>query len=301
MIMNLIASLCTLLIKRYCIEPMIKSIESNDFILEIGGGYNPLFPRNLYPNVYHLDHCNTESLKAKYSADENVAHLVHRIQQIDFIFDGSPIETLIPQTLRFDYIYSAHALEHQVDLVGHFRSIEKILKPDGKVILVIPDHRACFDCLRFPTVTSDVVPVHLRKQSIHQGKQVYEALAQCLNINPGRQVNRFDLLSADFSHSLKLAYNSVCASEMDTTNYCDVHAWTFTPLSFQLLLIELYLLDMTFLRLERLSPTYGNQFCAVLSQSPEIGRENIKKYLERDRLRLSKKLYARRFVKDVFL
>jgi hypothetical protein len=279
-------------VKHFYVERLINAIDKNDLILEIGGGYNPRFYKNVYRNAYHLDHYNTERLKAKYTTDNNVAHLVNRIQEVDFVFNGSPIETLIPGTLRFDYIYSSHALEHQVDLIGHLRSLERILKTTGKVIMIIPDHRACFDCLRFPTVTSDALTAHLRSQTVHQGKQVYEALAQGINVNPGRRVNRFDLLSAEFYHSLESAYKSVCASEVDLTNYRDVHAWTFTPISFQLLLVELFLLDLISFKLLRVSSTFGNQFCAVLSLTSSAERNKIKKNLEGDRYRLCRSLYS---------
>jgi SAM-dependent methyltransferase len=280
------------LVEHFYVKRLINAIDKTDLILEIGGGYNPRFYKNVYRNAYHLDHYNTEMLKAKYITDSNVAHLVHQIQNIDFIFDGSPIETLIPQTLRFDYIYSSHALEHQVDIVGHLRSIEQILKSDGKVILVIPDHRACFDRLRFPTVTSDAMAVYLRNQSTHQGKQVFESLAQSITKNPGRRVNRFDLSTDVFCSPLEMAYHAVCASEIDTTKYCDVHAWTFTPLSFQLLMVELFILEMTSLRLEMLSPSYGNQFCAILYKCPEKEKESQKKIYTCERFRLSRRLYS---------
>jgi hypothetical protein len=239
-----------------------------------------------------MDHCDTESLKTKYSKDENVAHLVDKIQDIDFVCDGSPIEILIPDNLRFDYVYSSHVLEHQVDFVGHFRSLEKILSLDGKVVLVIPDHRACFDRFRFPTVTSDVIAVHERNQSIHQGKQVYEAFAQSINLNPGRRITRFDLTTATFLHPIEFAYSTVCASEDGSTNYRDVHAWTFTPLSFQLLMTELFLLDLINLRIDRLSLTYGNQFFAVLSLCQEGERDSVKNNMARNRFRLNRKLYS---------
>ena len=86
-----------------------------------------------------------------------------RIQEVDFVFTGAPIETVIPADLRFDVIYGSHVLEHQVDLIGHLQSLEKLLAPGGRVIEIIPDYRRCFDALRYPTVTSDAPPVRGRR------------------------------------------------------------------------------------------------------------------------------------------
>ena len=129
------------IINKFYVERHINSIGFDDLILEIGGGFNPRFKKVNYKNAYHLDHCDTENLKNKYSADINVAHLIGNIQDVDFVFDGSPIEELVPDDLHFDYVYSSHCLEHQVDLVSHFISIEKLLKPDGKLFVHIFSHR----------------------------------------------------------------------------------------------------------------------------------------------------------------
>lgn len=291
-LLTLLAKLRSLLVHKLYVEQVFSSINKNDLILEIGGGYNPRFCKDTFKNVYHLDHHDTEKLKAKYLADINVSHLVHRIQDVDFVFNGDPIESLIPQTLQFDYIYSSHALEHQVDFIGHLRSLERVLKPNGKVIMIIPDHRACFDRLRFPTVTSDALAVHLRRQSVHQGKQVFEALAQGIDVNPGRRVNKLDLSTAGFFHSLESAYEAACASETDSATYFDVHAWTFTPISFKLLVVELFLLNLTSFKLLHVTPTYGNQFCVVLSPSSSAEREIVERHFGQARYKLCRKLFS---------
>ena len=157
------------IVKRTRIAPLMNSVPDDAIILEIGGGFNPRYIKAGHPNVYHLDHCCTEELRAKFAADPGVAHQVDKIQAIDFVFTGTPIETLMPPELRFDVIYGSHVLEHQVDLIGHLQSLEKLLKPGGRVIEMIPDLRTCFDALRFPSVTSDALLVHMKRPSIHQG------------------------------------------------------------------------------------------------------------------------------------
>ena len=62
------------------IEPLFNAIPRDALILEIGGSISPRYVKSEYRNVFHLDHCSAEDLRAKYGADPNVAHLVHRIQ-----------------------------------------------------------------------------------------------------------------------------------------------------------------------------------------------------------------------------
>jgi len=280
-------------VKRRHVNPVLASVPEDARILEIGGGYNPRYLKSRYRNAFHLDHCNTAELRAKYAAMPEVAHHVHRIQEVDFVFAGAPIETVIPADLRFDVIYGSHVLEHQVDLIGHLQSLEKLLAPGGRVIEIIPDYRRCFDVLRYPSVTSDALVVHMKQPPIHQGKQVFDSMSRSISANPGRPVTAADLIKARFSHSLRSAYEAVMALEAPGAAYQDMHAWTFRPESFRLLMIELLLLGLTRLRPTVVSPSYDNQFCAVLESvdmDPGAMDAPAIAALERERLELCKSL-----------
>jgi SAM-dependent methyltransferase len=260
-----IAKLNNSVVKRTHIAKLMETVQHDAVILEIGGGYNPRFIKQHYPNVYHLDHCTGDELRAKYSrAEMGVAHRVSNIQDVDFVFAGEPIETLIPSELRFDVIYGSHVLEHQVDFIGHLHSLATLVKPGGRIIEVIPDLRTCFDALRFPTVTSDVLVVHAKRPGIHQGKQVFDYLSRMINVDRGYRLRDGDLDGVGFTNSLQQAHAQMLAMEQAGADYLDSHAWAFTPESFELLMLELRLLGMTNLVPTYVSPQYGNQFCVVL-------------------------------------
>ena len=241
---------------------------SDSVILEIGGGYNPRFIKDKNPNVYHLDHDTAEALRTKYAAIPETRDNIGNIPPvIDFVFDGSPIDTLIPTSLRFDLVYGRHVLEHQVDLIGHLNSLEKIVKPSGSVIQIIPDLRATFDALRYPTVTSDALMAHGRREGIHRGKQLFDFTSRLINKNPGHRMCDADLIDVQYAHEIRESLAAMHAAEGTNQSYEDAHAWAFTPNSFKLLMIELRLLQLTNFSLTFLSPTYGNQFCAVMKLS----------------------------------
>jgi len=275
------------------ISPLLKSVAANAVVLEIGGGYNPRYRKADRPNVYHLDHCSTEELRAKYAANPGTAHQVGDIQEVDFVFTGTPIETLIPPTLKFDVIYGSHVLEHQVDLIGHFQSLEKVLKPGGRVIEVIPDLRACFDALRYPSVTSDALLVHMKRAPIHQGKQVFDSVALEIDKNQGHRMRGADFDGVRFSSSLRAAHDAMLAADLPGQRYADTHAWVFVPDSFRLLMIELRLLGLIQLEPTYVSPQYGNQFCAVLARAEPALAEMTPRVLlalEKERFALAKRL-----------
>lgn len=280
-------------VKRRHIAGLLRSVPTDAVILEIGGGYNPRYVKATHPNAYHLDHGSTGELRAKYAAFPTMLPFIDNIQPIDFVFDGTPIETLIPPTLRFDVIYGSHVLEHQVDLIGHLQSLEKLLKPGGRVIEVIPDLRTCFDALRFPTVTSDALVVHRRPAPVHQGKQVFDGLSRELDKNHGYRMCDADFEGVRFVHSLRRADEAMRAAEVPGARYADIHAWAFTPESFRVLMIELRLLGLIRLTPTYVSPQYGNQFCAVLERADKdlaAMTPQALQSLERERFALARQL-----------
>lgn len=249
------------------VRPLLSTVDRQATILEIGGGYNPRFTKAEYPRTYHLDHCSAEDLRLKYATVPQVAHLLHRIQAIDFVSTGAPIEDLIPASLRFDLIYGSHVIEHQVDLIAHLQSLERLLAPGGRVIQIVPDFRCCFDALRYPSLCSDALMAHLRPGRVHHGKQVFDALSRGVDCNPGRSLRRKDWQQLRFNTSLSQAMAATLAAEQDDAPYQDLHAWAFCPESLLLMLVELRLLGLTTLRATLVTPTYGNQFCAVLERA----------------------------------
>jgi hypothetical protein len=271
------------------ISNLFDSVNLEATILEIGGGYNPRYKKAKHPNLYHLDHLSTQELRDKYSRDINESHRIDNIQPVDFVCSGKPLHTVIPQNLKFDVIFGSHVLEHQVDLIGHLQSLEFILNKGGRVIQIIPDLRTCFDVLRYPTVTSDALLVHMRQPTIHQGKQVFDSLSRSIDQNPGRWINEADLASAHFLQPLIQAHQAVQLAEQPDQTYTDTHAWVFTPESFQLLMIELRLLKLTRLVPTFVSTTYENQFCVLLESAPELSVTDIQT-LEEERLSLCKAL-----------
>ncbi|PLX91338.1 MAG: hypothetical protein C0621_11080 [Desulfuromonas sp.] len=274
-----------------CVDFFLSNLKKESIILEIGGGYNPRFLKSEYKNVYHMDHCSKESLKNKYGKDGSVSGMVGNIQEVDFILKSKSFSEIIPDGLLFDFIYSSHVIEHQLDLVCFFTSIENSLKDSGNAVLIVPDMGSCFDRFRFPTVTSDVVSRHQIKKTVHQGKQVYEALSQSININPGRKIFESDLRDVFFTYDMGFAYGSLIEAESPESNYKDVHAWAFTPDSFRLLMVELFLLGLVELEVVRITPVYGNQFGVFLKKTDVDRRFTLFDLYKKDRVKLAKKVY----------
>jgi hypothetical protein len=271
------------------VNPTFRSISPDAEILEVGGGYNPRFRRPLYQNVRHLDHLSREGLIEKYAQDPHAYKLISNIEHIDYVCSGENISTAVGDK-KFNIVYSRHALEHQVNLISHFESIEAILYDQGCLILEIPYISACFDMFRFPTTTGDVVCQNLENRRFHYGKQVFDCFAQTASFNDGRLPSPFDRIFLKISNDINLAYQKTTESMLEETKYQDSHAWTFTPTSFHLLMVELALLNLSKLHVDFVTHPYGNTFMACLSR--DAGRNNSQDLLKK-RLQLTKRLYKK--------
>lgn len=276
------------------VRPVLSGINEQASVLEIGAGYNPHFTKDRFPNVFHLDHATADELRAKYASDQHVGHLTDRIQNVDFVSDGSPIEDLIPPELRFDIVFSSHSLEHQIDLIGHLRSIEKLLAPGGRLLLILPDYRCSFDVFRYPTVTSDAILVHRDPGKVHRGKQIFDHMTRTVDINPIRRLRAPDKSAAKFNYPLAAGIDALDNAEKEEARYEDAHAWVFSPASFRLLLLELYMLGFIRLKVESISPTYKNQFFVVLQLCEDSESPSAEKIAEMETERLKLIKMARR-------
>ena len=71
-------------------------------------------------------------------------HHIGDITKIDYVSSDGNLNIIKD---KFDYVLSSHCVEHQPDLILHFKNVEKLLKKQGYYFLIIPDKRYCFDAL----------------------------------------------------------------------------------------------------------------------------------------------------------
>ena len=124
--------------------------------LEIGPSFNPIAPKREGYNIRIMDHLDKRGLVEKYRNHPNVPKGYENIiEDVDYVWDGRPYPELVDGT--FDYIVSAHLIEHVPDLIGHINDCCEILNPDGVYSLAVPDKRFSFDYYRPLTTAEDAV------------------------------------------------------------------------------------------------------------------------------------------------
>ncbi len=236
--------------------------------IELGASYSPIVPKAEGWQTTIIDHASQEDLIKQYGA-MGVA-TVDKIEPVDHVWRSGPLKDIVdPSELSsFDGIVASHVGEHFPDLIAFFKSASALLKPEGIIALALPDKRVCFDFFRPITMTGDVIDAHHNKHMRHRKKTFFDQAAYfALRAGNGGWAHRGDLAPLELAHSIYAAQQGYMdASEDPASEYRDTHAWTFTPKSFELIILELNLLGHIDWAIRSIEPADGVEFYVWLER-----------------------------------
>lgn len=234
--------------------------------LEIGPSHRPVAPRREGFRVEIIDHASREALVEKYRA-----HGVDldAIEEVDFVWDGRRCADLTGRPRGYDWVIASHVIEHTPDMVGFLRDCDDILREGGVLSLAVPDKRFCFDRMRAPTSLQALVDAHLEGRTNHTPGRIADyfsnvvALEHQIGWERARAEGR-SIGALHFVHGVDMARDRM-RDVHEQGIYLDIHAWTFTPSSFRLLIEDLHALGLQPLR-ERAFVEGDNEFFVALSR-----------------------------------
>jgi predicted SAM-dependent methyltransferase len=249
-------------------EQLVSSYISKDGLgLEVGPSFQPYFKRSAGWNVEILDHASADDLRKHYAA---MGHPIDQIEEVDYISDGRLMHDIIPHRSRFDWIFAAHVIEHVTDVLGFFQSCEQLLKPDGVVLLAVPDKRYCFDVFRPLSTTGEVLEAHFCKRARHAPAKVFDHFSNIAVFNGQGGWNETDTGQFWLAEHLPNAWAYFEKAMAPGSSYIDVHGWQFTPGSFRLLLRDLHELGLLKLREKALTGGHNVEFVIALDGSSQV-------------------------------
>jgi hypothetical protein len=284
----LVRSQTELVDKRYLRHYLLNTIEKNSKILEIGAGGCPLCNKDTHPNYRILDFYSTDEVAQHFVNDYGLAGAKDTIfPTVDFVCKDGQLANAVG-TSRFDLVFSSHAIEHQPCLVNHLQQIDAILADDGMVAFIVPEKNHTFDVLRQLSTTGEVLTAYHAGRLIPRGAEVFEYYSRHVTLNACRKVTPQDDLS--FLNAIHSAYENFKRLLDDNSAYRDIHNWVFTPTSFVLIALELYMLGLSPFFPQAISNVNGNEFLCVLSRKPAAEQDELMA-LEEFRMKLCKDIY----------
>jgi hypothetical protein len=202
----------------------------DDPTLEIGPFFSPML---VGPNATYFDVLDSAALRSRAT---QVGGTATSVPFVEFV---SPTGDLSIVNRRFPVVLSAHAVEHQPDLVAHLNDVANLLDPDGVYWLIVPDRRYSFDYPLPESTLDQVLEAHATQRKIHSPADVLAHLADTGHNNAllhwlGRHSSSLPLDEQRREHAEKEADRAARGE------YVDVHAWIFSPQSFKRIVTGLY-------------------------------------------------------------
>jgi len=257
-------------------ERALASIDLSGVGLEIGPSYDPLLSKASGARVEIVDHLPTGELIRKYQKWGLSPDKIGAIEQVDHVWSGGRLVDVVGGQAEYDFIIAAHLIEHTVDLIGFLQECQEVLGPKGRLALVVPDQRFCFDYFKSPTSAGHVVDAHLKPTQFHSpGTMLEHGLYDCAT--DGRIAwARGQLGPITLQHSTPDNARLLLARALKQKEYADAHHWKFTPASFSLLIQDLR--DLGFHSFIEVAshPTVGFEFYVTLGlgEAEEVNRKD---------------------------
>lgn len=209
-------------------------IKKNDRILEFGPLIRPIVSKKDHPNVFFADVRSTEDIKKLYTGNDYLEATgltvdIDSVAEIDYVINKSYTETFKNEK-KFDVVYLSHVIEHMPDIISFLKDVINILGKDGKLVLIYPDARYCFDHFRNGTTFIDAYDVYKNK-SIN-GKAVFDFTYNVVHENTPsffwNGENIIDILPKNKFNDALQSYEKAFNNELPD----DVHFWPFSDYQF---------------------------------------------------------------------
>jgi hypothetical protein len=237
--------------------------------LEIGPSYDPLVTKASGVRIETVDHADRDTLVAKYRAWGLPPDKIASIEAVDHVWSGGSLLDTIPDHDAYDYVVASHFVEHTVDLIRFLLDCEALLNRTGRLALVVPDKRYCFDRFQPLSTVGDAVDAFYATNIYHTAGALldHQAYACKRGDSIAWSVHESTPYTAQFP-ALEGAMD-VIKTGVSQETYSDIHKWKFTPSSFALLIRDLRALGYHNLGEVGSNGTDGFEFFVTLAKDVE--------------------------------
>lgn len=199
-----------------------------------------------------------EDLIAKYSADTSVD--TERIEEVDFVWQGGSLVDAVPldQHGTYDAFIASHVIERTTDVVTFLKASETPIRPNGIIILAVPDKRKRFDFYRHPSRTADANLAFQENRVRHDTRTQFESAMRAAHKGGAPGWHASDTRETVIARPFEQAHQQLGTAARP--EYIDAHNWVFVPASFQLMLLELAAMSYLNLHIEEITEASATEF-----------------------------------------
>ena len=246
------------------VEKALHAVDLSGRGLEIGPSYNPLVAKASGRRIETVDHADQAELVAKYRGMGMDQERLDRIEPVDHLWHGGSLLDVIDDRGGYDYIIASHFIEHTVDMVRFLRDCQELLREGGRLSLVVPDKRFCFDRFQPLSTLGDVLDAAQAGSTFHTPGPLVDHQAYACTSGGAL------IWSADYHAPLAIQFENLAGATealqngLDQKEYFDTHRWKFTPTSFDLLITDLADLGQHEFGVLETFPTEGFEFFVTL-------------------------------------
>lgn len=153
-----------------------KYLKPSKRILEFGPLNRPTVTKETHPNIFFTDIRSTEDVIKMYTANDYLESTgitidLDAIVNIDYVIKDSYKQTF-KNIEKFDVALLSHVIEHIPDIIEFFKDITNVLSKNGKLVIIYPDAKYCFDHFRNGTTFIDAYDVYMNKEN--SSKRVFD-------------------------------------------------------------------------------------------------------------------------------
>lgn len=244
-------------------------------VLEIGPYNSPSIKKINYPNLKYMDMFTSEQIRE----DQDRYTHTTEIPDIDIIVDPFARPTFNTD-LKFDFIFSAHNIEHYPDIIHHLNEMASLASGyHSKYYLAVPDKRYCFDCYQHESDFTDMIAAHLDGVRTHSVSSYLRHLVFATHNNiyghwmgdHGEDPRKIPV-SINYATELRKKLDS--SRDLKNHKFADIHAWYFTSQSFMHNINMLNAMGFQPWRVDAVTPPQymTPEFYAVMSLTRYVNR-----------------------------
>jgi hypothetical protein len=206
--------------------------------LEIGPYNRPSLLKSQYPNVMYMDCFTSEQIREnidKYATESVTTEIP---EHIDIVVDPTKRPSF-STNIKFDFLYSAHNIEHYPDIINHLNEMASLAAAmHTKFFVTVPDKRYCYDHFQNESDYTEMIDAYLEKRNKHTfasylrhivystHNNIWEHWHGVHGINPRT-------IPINLNYATDIRHKIDAASDERQRKFADIHAWYFTPESFQ--------------------------------------------------------------------